>query len=426
MADITSRTILDQFRNELDSRDLSRRQIQRQAKVSIRHKLREGNEEKVVLDHLLKAMDAAKIDKAEFFARVAGVGRLSLAVFGPAQKDHWTQQQRKILSQVEEVEERGDAGYSEVRAELRRIELLRDNDPKAAEAAAWDFLETHRAPGAVVGALAILAVEAPRPNAIRLLSIALDLIGPSLRSSAGGKMMMSIGRCLASADLHDEALKVFEFHALPVVALYGTVDEEAWLMYSIGMCASATGDLEKCRVALEKTMASGSERLRFAAFQFLAAQELNCGSLDRAAGMYEELVALPYFEHAEKRAKVSVTLSRLTAHFLAGHLGPADESEFREAVEATREVLDLRNQVAAVLDFALFLRSVGKNEEARDLLKAELWTTLDLEDVELQKKFAGLLNTLGLSHPTVEMALSSRSATRSFQPRPAPILPQLR
>jgi hypothetical protein len=407
MVDITSRTILDQFRNELDSRDLSRRQIQRLVKVPIRHKLREGNEEQVVLDHFLKAMDAAKVDKAEFFARVAGVGKLSLTVFGSPQKVHWTQQQRKILNQVGEVEERGDAGFAEARAELRRIELLRDNDPKAAEAAAWDFLDRHRAPGALVGALAILAVEAPRPNALRLFSMAFELLGPKLQTAAGGKLATAMGRNLFMAGQFNESLQVLQMHALPVVALFGTQEEHALLAYYIGICASNVGEAALSRKALEKVLEIGGERLRFAVLQRLALEELNLGNLQKAATMYDELVAMPYFGQAENRAKAIVTWSRLTARFLAGQLDASAEPEFREAIEGAR-ILDARSQVAAVLDLALFLASIGKAEAAGELLKAEQWNVLGLEDGEVPQKFVTIWESLGLPKETCEYGCLAR------------------
>lgn len=412
MAKITARTILDQLRSELQSRGVSLREIERLLGAAFRHKVKEGAERLVSVELLLRVLELAGIEPVLFFARLAGTGELSLAVFGRAKKERWTQSQRRILGRVGEVEERGAAGFLEARAELRRIELLRDEDPRAAEAAAWELLETRRAPGVLVGALAILAVEAPRPNALRLLTLAFELLGADRRSAAGGKLMMAMGRCLASANLHREALQVFEVQALPVVALYGTLEEQAWLTYSIGLCASAAGELETSRAALEKTLAIGSERLRFAALQLMAIHELNCGDLQKAVGMYDDLVAMPYFAHAEKRAKVSVTLSRLTAHFLAGRLEPAAELDFREAVQATRGVLDLRNQVAAVLDLALFLHSIGKYDEAKDLLKAELWNALDLEDAEIQHKLVGMLDAFGVSHQVPRTAAPSHPATR--------------
>lgn len=281
MATITAKAILDQLRSELVSRRISHREIQRLlGGVAFRHKLKAGAETLISVDELVRVLEVAGIDKVGFFARLAGLGGLNLAIFGRPKKEHWTRRQRKILRQAGDAEERGAGGYAEVRAELRRIELLRDEDPKAAEAAAWKFLAGHRAPGALVGALAILAVEAPRPNAVRLFSLALELLGPDLQSAPGARVMMAMGRCLAAANL-------------------------------------------------------------------------------------------------------------------------------------------------PVFDFALFLHNLGKGDQAGDLLKAELWNVLDLEDVELQQKFAGLSDALGISHQIARTALLSRPATIPCQPRPAPNQRQL-
>jgi hypothetical protein len=401
MARITSRAILTLLRNELRSRGFSVRKMERMLGEAFRHKLRQGSERMITVEVLLQVLDLAGIDKVSFFARLAGLGGLTLTVFGQPKKDHWTLQQRKILKRVSGVKERGDGGYAEIRSELRRIELLRDSDPSATEEAAWRLLNTYRAPGALVGALAVLAVEAPRPNAYRLFSMAFELLGPNLRTAAGGKLATAMGRNLFMSGHYTEALQVFETHALPVVALFGSQEEHALLAYLIGKCASSARDFPTSRVAFEKTLEIGSERLRFATLQHLAAEELNGGNLQRAVAMYEELVAMPYFGQAENRARAFVTWSRLTAKFLAGQLTSSVEPEFRAAVEQAR-ILDPRSQVAAVLDLALFLTSIGKAQAAADLLKAEQWNVLGLEDGEILRKFVSLWETLGLPQQTWE------------------------
>lgn len=412
MAKITSRTILDQLRNELKSRGVSRREVQRLlGGVPFRHKLQAGNEELISVDDLLRVLEVAKIDKVGFFARLAGVGGLTLAMFGRPKKEHWTQRQRRVLQEVGKVEDRGAGGYAEVRAELRNIELLRDEDPQAAEAAAWKFLEEHRTPGALVGGLAVLAVEAPRSNALRLFSMALELLGPDLRSAAGGKLATAIGRNLFLSGNFHEGSQVLENHALPVISLFGTLEELALLSYYIGKCASSLGEFAVSRAAFERTLEIGSERLQFATLQHLAVEELNVGNLQKAAEMYSELTAMPYFDQAENRAKAFVTWSKLTAQFLAGQLGPAAELEFRSAIDEAR-ILDLPNQVAAVLDLALYLMSIGKDDSARELLEAEQWNVLDLEDGEIPRKFIRVWEALELPSETWEHScLAGRSPT---------------
>lgn len=418
MARITSRTILDLLRKELKSRRLSHRQVERLlGGVSFRHKLRAGNDSAISADELIRVLEVTGIEKVDFFIRVAGHGGLTLKVFGRPKKDHWTLQQRKILCQVGEVKERGDAGYAEVRAELRRIELMRDEDPKAAEAAAWAVLETYRAPGALVGALAVLGVEAPRPNAFRLFSMALELLDQKLQTAAGGKLATAMGRNLFMSGNFDDALQVFEKHALPAVALFGTQEEHALLSYYIGKCASSLEELVISRAAFEKTLEIGSERLRFATLQHLALEELNGGDLQRAAAMYGELQTMPYFEHAENRAKAFVNWSSMTARFLAGQLDPSAEPKFREAIEGAR-ILDARNQVAAVLDLAVFLVSIGKAESAAELLKAEHWNVLGLEDGEVPQKFIELWERLQLPTESWGAPLLNRKESSCPQPRP--------
>jgi len=405
----------DLLRHTLKCKQLSHRAVQRRAceilqkqpgqkaqtmGSTIRVKLRKGEEWRLSYEELLLILEAAQIDTTEFFAILAKVGKLSLAVFGPIKTDHWNQDQKKILSKVAKVEERGSRGYLEARAELKSIELLRDDDPVAAEEAAWAFLEKHKHPGALVGALAILAVEAPQANARKLLELAFDLLGPEGNSSAAGlKLVTSMGRSLYVAGLYQEAFDVLDKYALRLASLFGSLDEIALVNYYIGISASRLGDIATCRQSLGQCFAIGSGRWQFAALQWLALLELNAGNVHRAAEMYDELVTLPFFDEAEARARVCVESSRMSALFVAGRLGPWAESEFRRIVEATRSFLDIQSQVAVVLDFALFLRSIGKEEEARSILKAERWNVVDLEDSEIKRSFVEQWESLGIPGP---------------------------
>ena len=382
----------------------------------IRHKLGVGKESQFLMAEVLLVLEAAGIDRTEFFARLANRGELDLAVLGPRKKGEWTKEQKRILTRIDKIKERGSRGYAEARAELLRIELLRDENPNLAEAEAWAFLDRHESPGALVGALAILAVEAPRDNVKRLLDLAFQLLGSDRRNAAAAKLLTATGRSLYLAGHYHVAQNVLEDYALKVVGRHGSRDELALVNYYIGISASKIGDLATSRSALEQCFSLGSERWQFAALQHLALEELNGGDVGRAADMYDQLVAMPFFSRAERRAVAFVTWSRLTSHFLSGNLGPSAEPEFRRAVAEAR-ILDPGSQVSAVLDLTLFLRSHGKVREACDVLKAERWNVLDLEDAEIKRKFAEQWDALGITDSLWGLQAVSPKEAKSPQPR---------
>ncbi len=426
-------TLGDLLRHALAGKQLSQREVQRRVcdflrqhpeqdwltlGTTVRHKLRKGSEARLSYEELLLILEVAEIESTEFFAELARRGKLSLVGFGPIKKDHWNLEEKRILRLVLDVKEKGSRGYLEARAELRRIELLRDENPSAAENAAWGFLEKHRQPGALVGALAILAVEAPRANAHHLLRMAFELLGPEEhRTAAGLKLATATGRSLYLAGLYQEALEVLERHALVLAGLFGSADEIALVNYYIGISASKLGKAAISRASLEQCLAIGSGRWQFAALQHMALEELNGGDIPRAAEMYDELITIPFFANAAPRAKAFVSWSRLTAHFLAGDLNSAHEEEFRQAVDEAQSLLDPCNGIAASLDLALFLQTIGKLEEARELLKAEVWNAVDLEDVGIQEKFAGQWLDLGLPADDLR-GWFSRTGAKFPQPHP--------
>ena len=418
MPRITVEALIEQLRNELKALGISNRAAEKRAGIC-RRKLDEGAEQRFCIFDLLRILEAVGIEAADFFARAFYKHALNRIQFGKLGKGKWSRRRSRILNAVAKVKERGSYGFMETRNELRRIEHLRDTDPEACEAAALEFLKQNQAPGALVGGLAILLAEASIENANQLLKIAFDLLGPDLRSAAGGKLTTAMGRNLYMQRSYRAALEVLQDHALPIVALFGSGEEHALVAYYVGVTCSKVGESATRAVALEKTIEIGSERLQFAAWQHLAFEELNGGNIQNAAQMYDQVTSLPWFERADPRAKATVNWSRLTAHFLAGRLDGSREAEFRAAVEATT-ILDPSSRLLASLDLALFLRTIGKNAAAQELLKAEHWNVLDLGDPELQDKFCGLWLAVGLPESGLSPRLPSPKEARYHRPHPQP------
>lgn len=421
MPRVTVEELMEQLRKELKVLDVSHREAEQRAGIHCRRKLEVGAEHRVYLSELLRILEAVGIEPADFFARAFRKGELNLLAFGKEKPVQWPRRRKPILNALAKVKERGSHGFLEIRDELRRIEHLRDVDPAECEAAAWEFLKQNRAPGALIGGLAILLAEAPRENANQLLKLAFELLGPETNSAAGGKLLTAMGRNLYMQGRYRSALEVFKEHALPIVAFYGSREEYALVAYYVGVSGSKLGDKATRTIGLEKTIEIGSERLQFAAWQHLAFEELNGGDIQNAAEMYDQVIGLPWFERADPRAKAVVTWSRLTAHFLAGRLDGSREAEFRAAVEATR-ILDPSSRLLAVLDLALFLHAIGNNASAQALLETEQWNVLDLGDPEPQSKFCGLWLAVGLPQSGLSPRLPSPKAAMYHRPHPLPSL----
>lgn len=421
MPRITVEALIEQLRGELKALGISHREAEQLAGIC-RRKLDDGAEQRFLIFDLLRILEGVGIEPADFFARAFRKGELSLVAFGKEKPAQWPRRRRPILNALAKVEERGSRGFLEIRGELRRIEHLRDEDPAAAEKAAWNLLKTEKAPGALVGALAILISEASREQAHQLLILAFELLGPDLQNAAAGKLLTAMGRNLYLQGQYEPAIEVLERHALPIVAYHGDQEDLAFNAFLLGLSKLQVGDRTNGLIGFEKAMAVGSERLKFAVLQALAAAELNQGLLDRAWQMYDEVMTLPYFAKASQRARLAVRVSRQTARMLAQK--PVDEREFRAAVEEARDVFDSVSQVRAAIDLATYLKTAGKFADAVRYLKAEIWNLLDLEDSEVRDKFFELWQALG--QPEADLHLPSRIVSpmepKLRQPHPLPIL----
>lgn len=379
-----------------------------------RHKLQKKRGRPIPIGDLLEIMKVVGIDPRVFFAQLAGQGHpLEVAAIRGKRAPKWTKRQRQILAAVETIPERGSKGFAEAKAELSQLEFLRYEDPKAADTSAWTWLAREQRPGVVVGLLSFLAVAAPRSKAHRLLQLAVDTLGGQLRSAAGGRLATASGRCFIQAEMVEEGASILENFALSIAALYGDNDDQAVVLFQLAKAAAILGNSETNAAALEKAALIGSEHLRFAARQLLAYQELNVGDVQLASRMYDELVRLPQFEHEPKRSRISVSCSRMTARFLAGELTAASIDEFSALVGEARDVLAPEKFFSVVIDLAVFLLALGRDEDAKKVLEAELWNALDLEASEVREKFADLWLTLGLPRDTRFETLVDRTTAQS-------------
>jgi len=403
--------IIDRLKIELAGRGWSLRKVDEalpkgQGK---RHKLQKKRGRPIPIGNILEIMKVAEIDPGTFFAQLAGQGHpLEVAAIRGRRAAKWTKQQRRILSLVEALPDRGSKGFAEAKGELRQLELLRYEDPKAAEDSAWSWLERETRPGVVVGILSFLAVAAPRSNSHRLLQLAVATLAGQLRSAAGGRLATASGRCFVQVELVSEGFTILENFALSIAALYGDNDDLAIVLFHLAKAAAILGEAETNAAALKKAIEIGSDHLRFWVRQLLAFQELNTGDTRLAANLYDELVEKPEFEMQPKHLRTSVKCSRMTAHFLAGNLTATATTEFRELIEEARGVLSPKDQVSAVLDFTVFLQTTGSAGEARKVLEAELWAALDLEDTEIQRKFVQIWEQLRLPDDSRIQTLISR------------------
>lgn len=362
----------------------------------VRHKMEASKNRPFGFGDFFKITRASGLDAKRLLGQIAGYGHpFEIDALRSKRAPIWSAAQRRILFRLEQVEARGSAGFEEVRLELRKLELLQEDDPVSAEAQMWTWLSQECRPGAVVALLAALAVQAPRPRAHHFLNIAVNLIAEDHETAAGGKLALAIGRCHVSAGLVAEGLFILKEFALKAADLYGDPEEHAMALYQIGYAAGLLGKNELSLRAMRKALSLAGEKLQFAAMQFLAYKEMNVGEPENAARLYDELVGLPYFQVAPRQARTAIRHSRLAAKLAAGKLDSDSAPEFVAAVAEVREVMPLREQVAAVLDLVSFFREIGRQEEARRLLNSEIWNALDLDDPEIQRKFANLWEACG-------------------------------
>jgi hypothetical protein len=419
MDDMTMWRMVDRLKIELAGRGLSLRKVDALLPKGKRkrHKLQPKKGRPVPVEDIFEILKVAKIDVATFLGQLAGYGHpLEVAAIRGTKAPSWSRQQRCILDSVEDLDDRGSQGFKEARAELRRLEILRDEDPTAADAAAWAWLEREKEPGAVVGLLSFLAVAAPRSNAHGLLQLAITILGGQLRSAAGARLATAAGRCFTLVGLATEGLSILENFALPIAALHGDNDDHAVALFLLAQAASAAGATETNAAALKKAATIGSDHLRFSAAQLAAFQELNAGDVRRAARMYDQLVGDPQYERETKRLRIAVACSRMSAHLLAGDSSPELAAEFGVLVQEAKGVLTIRDYIGAVIDLAVFQEAVGKPGEARRTLEAELWNALELEDSAVLQKFAELWEKLGLPKDARFRTLIERLA--SSEPLP--------
>ena len=83
-----------------------------------------------------------------------------------------------------------------------------------------------------------------------------------------------------------------------------------------------------------------------------------------------------------------------------------------------KEVLEVRDQAAAVFDLVLFQESIGHLNKAKQELEAVLFTILDLDDAEIQEKYIGLWKRLGLPDDARLATLVNRREHKDPQTHP--------
>lgn len=421
MEKMTVDRAVEQLKVELAARGMSLRQAERHFGRSIRHKLANGKKDVLTFREFLELLEAVEIESEPFFARMLGLGRpIAFELLKPVEKGpSWPKNRERLLTSLEGMTAAGNKGFEGIRKELSRLEDLFEDQPRKAEAEAWELLEACKEPGAVVGVLAVIALFATPYKAYPLLALATEILGPQYECAVGGRLAGAVGRYYAKVGLYKDALEILQTQALPRLLLFGNQDEQAHAFYRIGRIAGILGLEDLQAAGLRKAAALGGNRLQLAAMQLLAFQELNTGRFLSAAEMYDEIAELPYLRVAARSVKAYVEWSRMSAHFAAGHLGLGDEPRFRAVVAETTAVLGDRDQVAATLDFVLFLHSIGKMATARQALEAVLWKAVNLEDADLHQKYVKLWGTVGLPVDARFSTLVNRQA-----PKPLPAHPR--
>ncbi len=420
MEKITVEEAVAQLKVELAARGMSLRKAEKCLGRSIRHKFWDRNEDALTFQEFLDLLEAVEIESKPFFTRLLGLGKpIAFEALKRVDKDpQWPKNREKLLESFDNLTAAGRRGFEDIRDDLARLETLYEEQPRKAETEAWKLLESCSEPGAVVAILAVIATFSPPAKAYPLLALATEILGPQYDSALGGRLASAVARYYAKVGLNKDALEILQTQALPRLLLFGSHDEQAHAFYRVGRLAGILGLEHLSAAGLKKAASMGGDRLQFAAMQLLAFQELNAGRAGAAAGMYDEIAELPYFQTAARSARAYVGWSRMTAHFAAGHLGPVDEPRFRAVVAETKAVLGDRDQVAATLDFVLFLQSIGKLATARQTLEADAWKAVQLEDADLQQKYVKLWNSLGMPADAKFSTLINRQAPKLLPAHP--------
>lgn len=419
MEKVTVAQAVEQLKLELVACGVSLREVEKRVGRSIRHKLAEGKQDLLTFQDLLDILDAAGIESKPFFARLLGLdGPLPFALLKPRESPIWSKSRQRVLAALETMTAAGSRGFETVQERLAELETQFENQPGKAEAAAWKLLASCREPGAVVDVLLVLATFSNPSRSFHLLSLAIEILGPLTECAVGGRLSSAIGRYYLKAGFNEDALVILQSQALPRVLLFGNAAEQGQVYYRIARVAGTLGRNSLRIAALRNAASVGGDRIRFAAMQLLAFQQLNDGHAAEAADLYDEIVKLPYFQAVGRRARATVAWSRISAHFVAGHLGPGDEPDFRAIVEETRAVLDPGEQIGATLDLALFLQSIGKSTTGRQFLEAEFLRVLEVEDLDLQHRYAMVWKALGLPADARIWTLVNRQASKPLQTHP--------
>lgn len=383
-------TVLHQ---ELKARKLSHRQVDRALKAqglkTVAHKMPEPKVSTITFGNYDDIVEVTGMDGKACLALATGADVPISALLAQLQtrdEPRWRRGQKKTLAAIRERRLRGTEGFGLFRAELRRIEVLREDDPEAAELLAWQALEQASVSGnagATAGALGVLAGGYPRAKAHPLFTLAFEILGDKPRGLVAGKVFSSLGRFLITLGYAEQAQTILSYRALLELTLHGDGDDQALAALHLAWASGAAGDIPLRIASLELAVANGGDRLRFVALQQLAYTTLNLGSdLHLAAKLYDELIHSEGFKQACRMARSAIRCSRMTARFLAGLLTKDDSTEFENVVHSAKATFTPGEQVQAALDLALFLRSTGQLERAKKVLEAELWNALGLEDAE--------------------------------------------
>ena len=392
-----TKEFLDRFRAEVEGQGLSLRQMDDALEVGIRHKFHKGTKRALEVDDYFRGTAALKLDPFRLLARIAGYGDpFDITALRGSRAPVWPPEQKDILDSLEDLKRAGGAGFEEIRQELRRLEHLHDDEPQAAEQAMWEWLAHERRPGAVVGLLAALAVHQKKTKAHALLELGNTILGEEVDNAAGGKLITAAGRCFIAAGFAREGLHIFRKHALEIVDLFGDADEHAAVHYHISRAAARLGQDLLCKRALQKAVALGRDRLRCVAMQLLAYKELGANNYVAAIELYDELLTQPDFCRFPKQFQAAVQHSRLAAKSLAGQLNSESIPTFAAAVRLVKELLPARERVAAAMDYSAFLRRLGRDSKAAQILEDEIWIVTELDDKTIVQKFAGLWEELRL------------------------------
>lgn len=386
-------SIFDLLQKELAVRELSAREVERQLRLlgnpaAVRHKLKDGAKTVLSVPELLAVLEVAKIDWRVFWGMAAGaelpIGDILALLALPDQPPGWRKKQQNLLEAIAEKSLSGSNGFDRYRGELRGIEVLRDDQPDAAELLCWQALQKaflESCPGGTAGALAALAAGFPRAKAQPLYVLAFQILGPDPRGLPAGKVISSFSRLLIQSGFPEAAITLLKYRALPEVDLEGDGDDRAIVYLNLAWAAGAAGDNRLSIRSLERAVSCAAERLKFGALQQLAHAVLNLGKdIDRAVALYDELITLPLFEKAPRSARAAVFCSRTSALFLAGRLTGPGSLEFAATFESEKDWLDASSRVSVAVDVSHALRQHGHHSQARQILEAELWTVLGLDD----------------------------------------------